>query len=312
MNPSEKILRLKQIKFREAVYNVCTVRRMPRPEINFALCDQEDQYHIAHYHPGEHKICISPRQLSALNYDEIKDTVSHELAHYKFGDHDSAFKDEETSNSIAGFMPGPGVITVSNNPESDVTSARKRNRPIDASRCFYHMCGKKVDLHKCNYCEHRFCMLHELPKPVRISPLSEKDRIGLFEELQASKLPTHPCSGYSEYVNTVSAEETKIFGSLVDEYRQRRASKSVEKRIREAVRQVISNEHSLQRTEASAEPAGELSDHSPRYQSIAQWELASKKKRFRLVAILVFLLAGIIFFALLARSGILAGFLGLP
>jgi len=67
-NFDKELLELKKKKFLEAVSRICENRNLPLPYVNFDGCPAENGDQLAHYHSDVNMICISKRQLTALNF----------------------------------------------------------------------------------------------------------------------------------------------------------------------------------------------------------------------------------------------------
>ncbi len=85
------VLRKKKEKVLELVNRFCETHGLPEPVVNFDGCPYEGSSgpELAHYHFGEHRICISERQLQ-LHSDRLynlEKTVSHEMAHFFIKEH---------------------------------------------------------------------------------------------------------------------------------------------------------------------------------------------------------------------------------
>ena len=65
----------------EVVSRICENRNLPRPYVNFDGCPAENAEQLASYRPDVNMICISNRQLTVLNFDDINEVAAHEVAH---------------------------------------------------------------------------------------------------------------------------------------------------------------------------------------------------------------------------------------
>ena len=104
MDNLEKILELKRKKFFEIVYKCCKAEDLALPEINFDYCENEDENHLAHCHPDLYKICISPRQLHKLSFEDIEETASHEVAHLIVGEHGDKFISKHENIKLKSYI----------------------------------------------------------------------------------------------------------------------------------------------------------------------------------------------------------------
>lgn len=110
-------------KLSEDVANrICKERNLPIPFINFEGCPYEEGDQLAHYHPEYNCICISKRQLSLLNFNEIIEVMTHEVTHILVLHHGDKFSKEEAISKICGWTPPPGASIIHSNdrplPES--------------------------------------------------------------------------------------------------------------------------------------------------------------------------------------------------
>lgn len=121
-NFDKELLELKKKKFLEAVSRICENRNLPLPYVNFDGCPAENGDQLAHYHSDVNMICISKRQLTALNFDDLEEVVAHEVAHILEPNHDSNFIKEENINKQIGWIPPPGVVVIDSNQKVGLCS----------------------------------------------------------------------------------------------------------------------------------------------------------------------------------------------
>ena len=120
-NFDKKLLETKKKKFIEVVSRICENRNLPVPYINFDGCPAENGEQLAHYHSDVNMICISKRQLTVLNFDDLEEVAAHEIAHILEQNHDSNFRNEENTNKIFAWKPSGVVIIDGNQPVDDST-----------------------------------------------------------------------------------------------------------------------------------------------------------------------------------------------
>jgi hypothetical protein len=120
-NFDKKLLETKKKKFIEVVSKICKKRNLPIPSLNFDGCPAENEDQLAHYHPDVNMICISKRQLTVLNFDDLEEVAAHEIAHILEQNHDSNFRNEENTNKIFAWKPSGVVIIDGNQPVDDST-----------------------------------------------------------------------------------------------------------------------------------------------------------------------------------------------
>ena len=66
-------------------------------------------------------ICISKRQLTVLNFDDLEEVAAHEVTHILEPNHDSNFRNEENTNKMFAWKPSGVVIIDGNQPVDDST-----------------------------------------------------------------------------------------------------------------------------------------------------------------------------------------------
>ena len=116
-----QLLETKKKKFIEVVNRICENRNLPAPYVNFDGCPEENEDQLAHYHPDVNMICISKRQLTVLNFDDLEEVAAHEVAHILEPNHNSNFRNEENTNKMFAWKPSGVVIIDGNQPVDDST-----------------------------------------------------------------------------------------------------------------------------------------------------------------------------------------------
>lgn len=107
-----QVLEMKKKKFFEVVQRICLNRDLPIPILNFSGCDGETGNQLAHYHPDHNMICISERQLTMLNFEDVENVATHEVSHILIQDHSPNFDQENELNAIANWRPPTGVAWI--------------------------------------------------------------------------------------------------------------------------------------------------------------------------------------------------------
>lgn len=207
-----QLLELKRKKFFEVVYITCKSRGLPLPTVNFDGCPGEDENQLAHYHPIGNRICVSDRQLTKLNFDNIEHTATHEVAHILEHNHGAGFQSEHEINSIGAFRPPPGVLVISENGSKPI---KKPSRPVrvDTKRCNYHICREKTALYKCKLCESFFCSDHSNPRLSGMPTFKGIEPEDLLNESDESN--SHPCPPYYDYLQKIDREEKAKYGEAL-------------------------------------------------------------------------------------------------
>lgn len=187
----KEFLKDKKIKFLVEVEKSAENLGFSVPRVKF--WKDRDNNHFcegerAHIHLESNTICILETELSIMDYDDIKETASHEVSHLKHSDHGTEFHATQSDTKISLWRPPPGTIGVGRKDVKDENKDQRKER-IVKYRCNYHICNKKRKTLKCKYCEGYFCEEH-------INPGMPK--IGLSE---INNENTHPCFAYINYLD---------------------------------------------------------------------------------------------------------------
>jgi len=219
-------LKAKKEKVLEAVFLVTKKLDLAEPKINFNGCPEEKENQLAHYHPDEHKICISEQQLRKQDLDEVWRTAIHEITHFFVHGHGKEFHKVENEISKMGWRPPQGSVFVSG---EDVLERDQRIRDeqlkghkarnvgitIDKTRCNYNLCRRRRLLSRCPHCKRYFCKEHITP----IIP-GEKDNSVIKE------LSHHPCPDYVDFVKKRKDAEIEAYGKALDSFSRKRDSQN--------------------------------------------------------------------------------------
>jgi len=130
-NFDKKLLETKKKKFIEVVSKICKKRNLPIPSLNFDGCPAENEDQLAHYHPDVNMICISKRQLTVLNFDDLEEVAAHEIAHILEQNHDSNFRREENINKMLAWKPS-GVVVIYGNQKVECLSKEEMEKIEEA------------------------------------------------------------------------------------------------------------------------------------------------------------------------------------
>jgi len=210
------VLKAKKEKVLEAIYLVTQKLNLAVPVVNFEGCPQEKENQLAHYHPDEHKICISEHQLRKQNLDEVWRTAIHEITHFFIHDHGAKFHRVENEISKIGWRPPKGTIFISGQDllerdkrlrEEQSQKHRNKNNKItvDKTRCNYNLCRKKRRLSQCPHCKRYFCKEH-----IRsIIP-------GKSENFEVGEPSYHPCPGYVDFIKKKEEAEIDAYSKALD------------------------------------------------------------------------------------------------
>jgi len=215
MSFNEALLDQKKAKFNTAVVNICRKHQIEPPIINFDGCSEESSDHLAHMHPDSRTICVSERQLTVLNFDDIESTAAHETAHLFEEDHGSAFADRNIANKIAGFRPGPGVTFVTNSKNIHNKPTRiSKPEPPDPTKCY--TCFSKKKIMRCKHCKEFFCSKHFAPvEPYVGNPGDKKPVIDEPETY-------HACAPYYDFVQKRELKKEKRYAAALDRLLRRK------------------------------------------------------------------------------------------
>jgi hypothetical protein len=215
----EIALERKKEKVLEIVVRACEAENIPLPKINFQGCPEETDRQLAHYHPDEHKVCISETQLYKLSMGDIEKTTIHEIAHFFVHDHGSEFQRKNTSMRAKVWRPGGGVMYVDGTDSIKKTKKPKQKRlTVNKTTCNYRLCGVKAGLRRCLHCKGYFCEAHFEPL-ISTTPyymwhvLSDKDYDKWKKynyDWNRKENEGHPCSEYTTWWNDVGRHSEKI------------------------------------------------------------------------------------------------------
>lgn len=95
---------------------------------------------------NNHIIHVSKRHLITMNDKDIRNTVIHELSHYKVNNHGSDFNREFIETKIGSFKPSSGVVHIdgSKSCKNDISNENKLT-PEQISKCerYYEISQKR-------------------------------------------------------------------------------------------------------------------------------------------------------------------------
>ena len=103
------------------------------PAVNFDGCDGERGNQLAHIHLDKHIICISERQLEKHTYDDIIETITHEISHEFVPDHSSKFKAVERDIKSTTWKPPRGVSVIKGGASSGKKEKASKQKKSDDS-----------------------------------------------------------------------------------------------------------------------------------------------------------------------------------
>ena len=124
----EKLLQIKKAVFLSAVENAASVLRVKCPKVKFweGICPQDDGRSMAHIHLDTKTICISRRYLVALNFDELKDTATHEVSHLVEASHNAEFGRQQQNAKLLSWKP-PIAYSVTKSSSSVKQKHKKKS-----------------------------------------------------------------------------------------------------------------------------------------------------------------------------------------
>lgn len=209
---------MKKQKVIEIVALVCGKENLPIPKINFNGCPQETQDQLAHYHPGENKICISEMQLYRLkSLTDVENTTYHELVHILERTHGRNFIKTKNKFKLDVWRPPHGVIFMSAEVQKQIKDMRTKQKPekmkVDRARCNYHLCRKRRKLYKCQYCGNYFCKDH-------IRPVIPAELTSEWSEQDSGEPNYHPCPEFVDFENKRKAKEIEDYGKALDRLKE--------------------------------------------------------------------------------------------
>ena len=129
----EKLLQMKKAVFLNAVENAAMALGVECPKVKFwdGICPKDNGYSIAHIHLNTKTICIARRYLVALNFDELKDTATHEVTHLVEAEHNTNFGRHQENAKVLSWKP---PIAYSNNTISKTTKSKHKPKRSKSKR----------------------------------------------------------------------------------------------------------------------------------------------------------------------------------
>lgn len=202
------ILQWKKDLIENIVYLVCTKQNISLPNINFNGCREERPNQLAHYHPGQHVICVSERQLRVQSLEELKRTAAHEVTHaLGFHSHNADFEHMNREINIELALYNPSSV-ISEYDGSKTTDKLDHERKIRSgiNICSANGCNKRA-VNICRYCMKRYCQTHS--EALMISTLAQINMLNQYDAEKRIKLEEdwnkeggHPCPLYTADWNT--------------------------------------------------------------------------------------------------------------
>jgi len=129
----EKLLQIKKAVFLNAVENAASALGVKCPKVKFwyGVCPENNDYSMvhpmAHIHLDTKTICISRRYLVALNFDELKDTAAHEVAHLVEAGHNTEFHRQKEDAKLISWKP-PMTYSVTKSSGSTNSKGKKKSK----------------------------------------------------------------------------------------------------------------------------------------------------------------------------------------
>ena len=153
----------------------------------------------AHIHLEENTICVSLIHLEKMTEEEIKETAFHEVNHLFIIGHDTSFYNQLNHSLVSSwpFEQYIGSIVINGNKPFNQSIKRNINYQIEKEYCNYHLCRKKCEVIRCNFCGRYFCIKHIKPVPPGFPKLNE---LNTFSDWKKQK-ECHPCPEFSEYLH---------------------------------------------------------------------------------------------------------------
>ena len=202
-NLDANVLRWKKDLIENIVYLVCTKQNISPPVINFNGCSKEGPNELAHYHPDQHLICVSERQLRIQSLEGLKRTAVHEVTHaLGFYSHGADFErmNREINIELAMYNPN-SIISESNKSKTADKSVPTRKIRTGINVCSANGCNKKA-VNICRYCMKRYCQVHS--EALMVSTLAQINTLSQYDGEKRIKLEKdwkkevgHPCSKYT-------------------------------------------------------------------------------------------------------------------
>jgi predicted SprT family Zn-dependent metalloprotease len=123
----EKLLQIKKAVFLNAVENAALALGVKPPKVKFweGICPTDNGYSIAHIHLDTKTICIARRYLVALNFDELKEAATHEVAHLIEAKHNVRFATKKENAQLLSWKP---PIAYSTTKLSNATKSKRKKK----------------------------------------------------------------------------------------------------------------------------------------------------------------------------------------
>ena len=156
----------------------------------------------AHIHLETKTICVSLLHLNQMTDEEIKETAFHEVNHIFIIGHDTSFFNQLNDALIASWPFGQQVGTININGNKPVKQPESIgiHYPIEKDYCNYHLCRKKIDVIRCNFCGRYFCIKHIKPVPPGLPSFNELNEFSIWKRCKEC----HPCPEYSDYLHNLN------------------------------------------------------------------------------------------------------------
>ncbi|MFH1637308.1 MAG: hypothetical protein ABIB71_02685 [Candidatus Woesearchaeota archaeon] len=188
----ENLLKIKKAKFVAAVERAAKYLKRKPPKVVFwkGRCPYDGGNEWAHIHGERRIICVSEDKLREMDYEDIEDTATHETTHLIDQTHDPGFYYKHDQVKVGSWRGQNKKIK---------RTREKKTLQTHKKECSYHLCDKKTNLHKCEYCGKLYCKKHLSPKPpCRPSFYSRGKHSAVLQE-EWRREDAHPCVDYLEH-----------------------------------------------------------------------------------------------------------------
>lgn len=228
-NLDANILQWKKDLVGHVVYLVCTRQKISTPYINFNGCSKERPNQLAHYHPDQHVICVSERQLRVQSLEELKRTAVHEITHaLGFYSHNADFERKNREINIELALYSPSSVISESNISKTTNKLHKRRIRTGINVCSANGCNKKA-VNICRYCMKQYCQVHS--EALMVSNLAQINMLSQYDGEKHIKLEKdwnkeggHPCFQYTVEWNRWYDKKKKImydaFGAFLGDDRK--------------------------------------------------------------------------------------------
>jgi len=201
-NSSKIIIQEKKTRFIIEVENSAVLLNLDIPKIKFLKYHEPSRFkngERAHINLQTKTIFISEQELEKMDYEEIRNTASHEVIHLIYPDHSDRFWNTLRDVQVELWNPPACIISIGRNKKNIVLKNR-----INKNLCNFSPCDQKNPQYECPYCKALFCKIHLIPQEPTF------DKRFIIENL-------HPCFPYLHFLEKEKKKIENIFAGTLEE-----------------------------------------------------------------------------------------------